>query len=350
MWQVENTTPFGAAGNWTRDRDGAEVWIVAVRAAFTILPNGSTTIAEEQIPPIMAPVHRGDPATTSLIYDSDFYLTKPTTDILLHGHAYAPEGKPAKHVDVSMQVGTVRKSLRVSGDRSQQSVLSGSTEPFVKMPIIYERAYGGHEPAPPKNPERPRFAPRNPIGVGFAPLEGQPGPNISFPGVSLSITTPSAGFGPIPPHWEPRSKYAGTYDEAWQKNRSPLFPDDLDDRFFLCSPEDQRPADYLRGGEPVSLLNLTLSGKLAFVLPKLAFRFSTFFRGKPTRTHRANLYSVILEPDFPRVVMVWHSTLPAHVDVLRLMETRVTQLQVINPPPGSVPIGTETLGEEEEPT
>ena len=32
------------------------------------------------------------------------------------------------------------------------------------------------------------------------------------------------GFGFIAPHWEPRVGFAGTYDEAWQKNRAPHLP------------------------------------------------------------------------------------------------------------------------------
>ena len=82
-------------------------------------------MADEQDPPVLAPKYRGDPAATSLLYDSDFYLTKPTTDVLLHGHAYAPGGKPATQVDVTMRVGEVRKTLRVTGDRPYQKSAFG---------------------------------------------------------------------------------------------------------------------------------------------------------------------------------------------------------------------------------
>ena len=347
MWQVEQGTPFAASGNWIRDRDGAEVWLVAVRCAFLIRPDGTTAVADKQDPPVLAPAYLGDPVGSSLLYDSDFYLTKPTTDILLHGHAYAPRGEPTTRVDVTMRVGAVSKSLRVTGDRMYQKgvfgVTAGSPQPFTRMPITYERAYGGREPDPPKKPDRPQFEVRNPIGTGFVPVPGKLAPNVEYPGLNLG--NKPAGFGPIPPHWTPRVKYAGTYDEAWQKERMPLYPKDLDDRFFLCSPEDQRPKTFLRGGEPVELLNLTPSGRLAFMLPRIAFRFETVFRRKPSVTHRGVLHSVILEPDVLRVVMVWQTALPAHADVLRLTETRVTQLRVLNAPAGSVPAGVSTDAE-----
>ncbi len=350
MWQVENRTPFGASGNWVRDRDGAEVWLVAVRCTFLIRPDGTTVVADEQDPPFLAPKFRGDPAASSLLYDSDFFLTKPTTDVLLHGHAHAPGGKAATQVDVTMRVGEIQKTLRVTGDRlyedSMRGVFPSRAQPFNRMPLTYERTYGGAEPAPPRNPDRPQFEDCNPVGTGFAPAAGKSAPNVEYPGLSLGSRP--AGFGPIPSHWHPRVRYAGTYDEAWQRDRCPLYACDLDERFFLCSPEDQRPAEHLRGGEPVELLNLTPSGRLSFVLPRVAFRFRTEFRGKPARTHRGELHTVILEPDVPRVVMVWLSDLPAHADVLRLTRTRVSQLEVINAPTGSVPVGTPAGDPEED--
>src|SRR5579883_3338753 len=112
MWQVNNSTPFAAHQAWARDRGGAEIWQVAVRGTFVIHSDGSTTIAEEQDPVVLAPKYSGDPTATSLLYDSDFQLTKPTTDVLLNGHAYAPGGKPAARVDVTMRVGDVSKTLR----------------------------------------------------------------------------------------------------------------------------------------------------------------------------------------------------------------------------------------------
>jgi len=348
MWQVENTTPFAAHQAWTRDRDGAEVWLVAVRGTFLIHPDGSTTVAEEQDPVVLAPKYRGDPADSGLVYDTDFPLTKPTTDVLLHGHAYAPRGEPTTRVDVTMRVDSISKTLRVTGDRAYQQgvfgVATGSVQPFTRMPITYERAFGGREPDPPANPDRPQFEVRNPVGTGFAPVPGKLAPNIEYPGLGLGRRP--AGFGPIPPHWHPRVKYAGTYDEAWQRERLPLYPKDLDDRFFLCSPEDERPKGFLRGGEPVELLNLTPGGRLAFVLPRVALGFETVFRGGDRVRHRARLHTVILEPDVPRVILVWRTELPCHARGLKLQETKVRLKRVINPPPGQL-VAIGDLGEED---
>ena len=38
---------------------------------------------------------------------------------------------------------------------------------------------------------------------------------------------------------------------------------------------------------------------MSFLLPRIAFRFETQFRGKPSVTHRGALHTVVLEPDEP---------------------------------------------------
>ena len=329
MWQVINSTPFAVDRSWVRDLNGAEVWLVAVRCTFRVHPNGKTTVAEDQDPVVLAPRHFGDPSTSSLQYDTDFVLTKPTTDVILHGSAYAPAGRPATSVNVSMRVGEVRKTLRVTGDRPYRKkllrVTPGNAQSFTTLPLTYERAYGGGELVA-KKQDRPRFFDWNPVGTGYFPAVGKGAPNVKYSGLRGRKRT--AGFGPIPPHWKPRVKYAGTYDDAWLKNRHPLYPNDLDDRFFLCSPADQQPACFLRGGEPVILTNLTPGGRLAFSLPRVAFGFETmFFNSEPVQ-HWGKLHTVILEPDAERVVLVWRTSLPCHPKVQSLLFTRVWQKQI----------------------
>ncbi len=115
---------------------------------------------------------------------------------------------------------------------------------------------------------------------------------------------------------------SGTYDEAWQKSRFPLLPEDWDPRSLLCSPADQRPENHLRGGELVELENLTPDGKLRFALPKVYLRFRTRI-DKRTEEHRARLATVIIEPDHPRVIMVWQSSLAVRTNGDYLDETIV---------------------------
>ena len=117
MWQVDNRTPFAAERGWVRDRDGAEVWLVAVKASFDILPDGSTVPSAEQPPVLRVPAYFGDPATSSIRYEADLVLTKTTTDVLLVGNAHAPGGQPVTELDVGFRVGALQKQIRAVGER-----------------------------------------------------------------------------------------------------------------------------------------------------------------------------------------------------------------------------------------
>ena len=339
MWAVENQTPFADNHGWVRDRTGAEVWLVAVRGSFLFHPDGTTSLAEVQLPPCLAPEYRGTPGRSSLLYDTDLPLTKPATDVLIHGHAYAPAGQPTTEVDVTMRVGPVSKTLRVFGDRSWDMGVIGMamTTPhaFQRMPVVYERAFGGADRSSP-DPSRHAWERRNPVGVGFGLTEeslvGRPVPNIEDPRSLIGSWRDRprpAGFGPIAADWMPRVKWAGRYDEKWERERLPLVPDDFDDRFYCCAPADQQVAGGLKGGEPVELYNLTPEGVCRFHLPRVALGFDTHFSTGERVRHRPQLHSVILEPDLRRVQMVWHAHLPCHPKVLKLQRTVVTQKKVL---------------------
>jgi hypothetical protein len=328
MWLVENRTPFAAERAWVRDRNGAEVWLVAIKCTFDVQPDGTMVISDEQPAVLRAPEYHGEPGKSSIKFDTDLILGKTTTDICLLGHAYAPGGIPATRVDVGMSVGAVRKALRVSGDRIWGTFGASQAAEFLKMPLVYERASGGVDfrADPQKDWEW-----RNPVGTGFATtrdhLLGLPMPNIEYPDQLISSwddRPQPAGFGPIGSHWQPRAAFAGTYDDHWMKSRQPLLPNDFDDRFYQCVPADQQAPDFLRGGEPVVLRGLTPSGNLSFVLPRIFLSFETHFLDGSRELHsQRRLHTVILEPDYPRVSLVWHTALPCHSKVQKLHRTVV---------------------------
>jgi hypothetical protein len=334
MWILSNDTPFAAERTIVADKIGSDVWVVAVKGTFLIRTDGTTVLADEQVPIVPFPVHKGDPVSTSLVYESDLDYTKPTTDILLHAQAHAVNGKPATDVEVSMRVGPLSKTLRVFGDRRWTRGLFGlrlgEPEPFLTMPITYERAFGGTDMAS-ENPRKRGWEPENPVGTGFAidpeSLEGKLGPNVEAPGQGRSRRP--TGFGPLARHWAPRVGYAGTYDDRWREQRFPLLPRDFDERFFQSAPSDQRSPEYLSGKEEVELRNLTPEGTLKFQLPRVALRFTTRL-DRRLIDHRARLHTVVLEPEVPRVLMVWHTSLPCHGKKLKLEGTTIVRKPYIN--------------------
>ena len=335
MWVVENNTPYKASGLWTRNKDGVHEWIVAVRATFDIPGGGNVVQAEEQQDPVITPEYKGEPGLSSVLYDMDMTLMKPTTDILLNGTAYAPGGRPSTEFIASMQVGTLQKKLRVLGNRWWEPTGFGtrpsSIHPVVQVPIEYERAWGGYDTTDP-NPKNQKLDPRNPIGVGVAALPEyratKPVHNFEYPSGLVEKKGP-AGFGAIDCYWSPRREYAGTYDKKWEEQRLPLLPLDWDSRSLQSSPKDQQPATYLQGGEYVELVNLSPSGALRFALPKKRFKFKTFIKrasGIEEIDHTGNLVTVIFEPDHTRLIMVWVTTLRCRTDMDYLEQTLVEEV------------------------
>jgi hypothetical protein len=323
MWAIDNHTPYKVKKTWGRDKDGTHQWIVAVKGTFDIKPDRNVVLAEEQVDPLLVPEYNGEDGISSLRYDADLVGPKPTTDVVLNGTAYAPKGRPSNDFLVSMRVAGIEKTIRVVGSRRWEQGVFGLTpsaaEPITALPIIYERAYGGYDHTDP-DPKNQRMDPRNPVGCGVVAKSnhrlGQPLPNLQYPKGSLEKSGP-AGFGAIDSYWSPRRELQGTYDTAWQQNRLPLLPEDWDPHSMLCSPADQRPDSHLSGGELVELINLTPEGVLRFVLPKVHLTFRTNLDGR-VEEHRSRLSTVVIEPDYPRLLMVWLTALdcPTNVDYL----------------------------------
>lgn len=345
MWLLSNHTPFAAERTWTRDEHGAEVWLVSVKAAFEIHPDGRQVLLKEQIPVTRVPVFAGDPLQTEIVDESDFNLEKSRTDVLVAGHAHVTGGTPAAETIVRLRVADIDKSLRVTGDRTIADGLVaskvGGPQAFAQMPITWRRSYGGTD----MQTLKPAWEARNPVGTGFAVeprhLAGRLAPNFEYqdaPYRGPGNCRP-AGLGPIARHWLPRVSYAGTYGADWEKSRDPLPPIDFDRAFYQCAPEDQQTRTPLVGHEQVQLSNFTADGSLQFLLPRISFDLVTQFYGRADRHHRAAVHTLWLLPDQRRFVMVWQSALPCPYDEERLKCTTIRFKRRISVPPSVTATG-----------
>jgi hypothetical protein len=328
MLQIKNKTRFAATLFSSPAPDGVETLFAVVKGTFGLGPRLEET--ELQTPIIMGDRFLGDPLKTSIVEPGDVSLVKPGTDVLLFGHAYGPGGRPTTRTEVSLRAGPIEKRIAVFGDRRWSGTVLArlsAPDPFEKMPLVWERAFGGIEPS---SGDAPRVDgdDRNPVGTGFRSrtssqkLDDVVPPNLEDPArliSSLGDRPAPAGFGAIGPHWKPRPSYAGTYDEAWLRRRAPYLPSDFDPRFLQVAPEDQQVPGYLRGGEPVEVSGATPSGVLRFNLP--ARRVDVLFRLDSGEERRAaNLDTVILRPDESRLVLVWRASLPCDKRLLKVRE------------------------------
>lgn len=237
---LRNSTPF-AAERFLFTQRGLETLLVVVKATFELGP--AEKVAEQQVPVVPADTYAGDPAKTAIAEASDAAPFKPAADVLVRGHAYTQPGKRSEAL-VGFQLGPLRKTARVVGDRIHERLGASAPAPFEKLPLSWERAFGGTDDS---DPARMARFEENPVGRGFRPAHSKrPSstllPNIEAPGEP--VNAPAArgspvGFGPIGPSWRPRMGYAGTYDDRWRVEVMPDLPADFDPRFHQCAPPDQ---------------------------------------------------------------------------------------------------------------
>ena len=153
VWALDNGTPFAVDRGFLRDRDGREIWITVVKGTFDVRDRGSLRVAEEQPPVARAAAWSGAPGKSSLLHDADFVLSKAGTDvILLGGHAYAPRGRPAASIDVTLRVGDRAKTIRAHGIRAwmrglrSSTVVPGPAPVTERVRLSYEAAFGRGRP------------------------------------------------------------------------------------------------------------------------------------------------------------------------------------------------------------
>ncbi len=222
---------------------------VVVKATYALVHGGVCVDAEKPVP-CGGDAHWDDDPDASLRLDGDLALTKPRGECTLAGTCYAPNGVPAAAVQVRMRVGAIDRSITVVGDRhwSSNGVLEGPA-PFEKMPLRWERAFGG-----------PGFA-ENPVGVGITPVDTPRGrvvplPNLEDPFALIhtqGARPPPAHLGPLHRLWSARIRHAGTYDDRWRDTRWPWFPDDFSPAYFNAAPIEQQIDGYWRGDERILL-------------------------------------------------------------------------------------------------
>lgn len=278
--ELINTTGMCAAYTQGVEPSGREWLVVVVKGTFGI-PEQAGLLARlhpEQMPMVTADTFTGEPGFSAPVQEVDFALRKPRCDILLTGSAWAPHGAPAERVLVGARVGAWQKTFAVVGNRhwgGLSGTRASAPEPFVKMPISYDRAFGGLD-ARHEDPAEHGAYMRNPVGRGWHRrlearyVDGTPLPNTEEK--DLPVTAPDGkyapmAFGPVGRGWASRLPFAGTYDQDWIDNVFPFLPADFQDAYYQAAPLDQQLDYPMPGTLDVALANLTRNGQERFKLP-----------------------------------------------------------------------------------
>ncbi|PDT64825.1 hypothetical protein CO683_35825 [Bradyrhizobium ottawaense] len=226
--------------------------IISAFAMFDLAHPGADRLEGEQDLWVMAAKEL--PSGTPL----DIGMPKPEAEVLIGGHAAAPQGRPTERLMLGWTIGPMQKHLLVTGDRYWQMTAAGwrptAVQPFRQMPLTRQRAFGG-----------PGYA-ANPVGAGHEALRrSMAGELVALPNVEspehaiqfIDASAPPASFGPMALDDRKRLQYAGTYDAAWQQSFAPALASDADPRLFMFAPLDQRMAGFISGGEPYALQNFS---------------------------------------------------------------------------------------------
>lgn len=214
---------------------------VIVKATFWLVHGGEATLADEQ-EPLLGDRHFADDPGASLYASSDWAPIKPRADVVLVGHAYAPEGAEVSSLTARLQVGGLSKSLLVSGDRvweeGPQGPVPSAPAPFTRMPISYELAAHG---------------PDNPVGLH---VTGQVVAGAhALPNLEAAVPQGAPGFGPVAASWRSRRGLLDERGARWSERLNGPAPEGFDYGFYNAAPADQQ-VELLRMGSTIRLENL----------------------------------------------------------------------------------------------
>lgn len=313
MWEIDNKTPFPHVGTFIRDAAGRSLWCVGVKATFEFRNDRPCLFTADQILPHQGPVFDGDDPSRDMLADMDMGPPKDRVDVLADAVAYPPAGSGDEPFDARLSVGPMTKAIQVNPPTRWSRWLGAVTDdaqPVTPVPLRYSSAFGGAE------------HPENPVGFGasgsLGAVAGDPVPRLSLPGQPVQSPkrpVPPAALAPIPRQWPQRNALSGTYDEAWQRRRAPLLPEDLDPGYWQAAPADQQLDRALAPGARVALVNLIsedgrhAAPPVSFDLPDLRMTIATRFRGKWEQMV-PDLQTVHLFTEARRLSLFYLSTIP----------------------------------------
>jgi hypothetical protein len=312
------------AGAMLSRRGGQLELIIVVKATFTFVTNGTMPLTDPA-DILRADEHYDGAPQRSVRAPSDRVPLRERADVLFAGHAYSPPTGPRAH-SLAVRLALARsdqilldKVIHVYGDRTP-TVERPSPEPaaFRRMPIIYERAFGGEG------------SPSNPVGLGLWSARGHGHlPNLLYPDPWHRGGEP-AGFGPIPPRWPARARLLNGHPIEALEGPITEIPDDIDIAFFQAAPDDQRIA-HLQGNEWILLENLhALHPRMLMGLPNARAEARVYSRQGMEVPIALAADTLFLDGDAELCSVTWRGSYPlAHEGILESL---------------SAAAGVETLG------
>ncbi len=316
---VTNVTPFQALAITQAFYNGVLHDCLFVKATFRLTQEGRLLPLLKQPPFAINDIYEGKDDVTALAQASEIIAYKPGTDVVVTGHAKPPGGIPVEQWLAHIDVGSVDKTVMLTGPRHwRYHPLGGwklsNIEPASSVRLSYGLAYGGASDSRREVPADIYWP--NPFGRGYLGRD-RPDTHRNYPAAQIVPLSQvmlewgrdieSVGLSFVDGQQQARLQFAGTYDENWKKNVAPNIPLDMKMEFWNTVPQDQVARPSLRGGERVRTHGLfpTPDGMLAFELPRYNV-FAVPIRGnlKDSSTPM-HLDTVHLDVDKQHVTIRW---------------------------------------------
>jgi hypothetical protein len=350
-----------------RPGDKDEVALVFKRA-YRLAGNGECVALDEAVPldedslpwEDDVPPPRVSPPRT----ETDLLAFKPATDLVVQGHVYAPPR--AAVAEATIACGPIRHVIRAHGERAMEwqdgGVRFTPPEPFERVPLRYDRAYGGFDAvaharagdafgeglasaqptyADALRSTTPFHYPRNPSGCGFlirADAESVAAarvPSLEFPFDPVTPERIAIGdpldwlAAPLPagadwchPAWFPRIAHLGfvpahratsavplEVERGWMARTILSAPRGQDAFFDAGFQQGASPGLALRqlpAGAEVVLSNLSSAKReLRVRLPARLPAVRLSVGHSDTETASTRLSAVVIRPDEERVTITY---------------------------------------------
>lgn len=328
-----NFTPFPPLHFQSRDVNQEDFGVVVLRGSFQLVNNHPLKLVQKQEPLVMVDEYHGNPKNSSLKIEHNIAPYKPRTDIHINATAFAPGGKPLPYWKAGVSLGEkVKKELLITGPRYWKYNWTGGWElteslPVAQVPIHYEQAYGGSW----QNGKELHAFPENPIGLGYVNKELLnkdkliPAPQIlpidnPFPKMEKGIKV--EGLGPLGASWQPRLRFAGTFNVIWEKTRWPDLPEDFKFDFYNSAHPDLIYPGFVHGNEEIQLINLSPESNIRFSLP--GYTLALLIRWEDGRIAPAPmaLDTIHIDTKEMKTYLVWRGLFPVGKPI-RVLEARM---------------------------
>lgn len=276
--------------------------------------------------------------------DREVPFLRKGVDLMILGHAYAPNGKPVESLSMTIKVG--EKFLRrilVIGDRVWEGDINhlkpSRPKPFLKIPLSYQRAYGGKSLG-----EAGLMAfPANGEGRGFyltaEQALGNPLPNLEDPENPIQSWKDQpnpVGTGPYPASGSLRlmNSIELTKDPTKEqiKHPSDIKIKRIKPEFFNNAHPSMIIYEPIQTGDVVEVSHLTPEGPFRFNLPDLSMHAHVQLENRHF-LFPSHLESIVILGDERRVFFT--SRIAFRYRIIPLERRVVTLYQ--GPPPSILP-------------